>query len=200
MTAKKGTTTSKTYAVTGKTLEEINKDMMKKGPSDPNEGKRYSGSCKGNLVVAIGGTDFEFETTPDSSPIEVTAKLKAGTLTCNAEITTPKLASEKDLSSDALTEWKRFLSKVMVHEQGHAASYLELAGKMADEFNALTATGTGKDEKSAQAAAQKALVALMGTTYGGNVLGNRIKADAAAYDAKTKHGATQGAVLDASIE
>ena len=199
MTAKKGTTSSKTYAVSGKTLEEINKDMMKKGPTDPNESKRYSGSCKGNLVVAIGGSDFQFETTPDSSPVEVTAKLKAGTLTSNAEITTPKLASEKGLSPDALKEWKRFLSKVLVHEQGHADSYLELASTMSDEFNALSATGTGKDEKSAQVAAQKALVDLMGKTFGGTVLGDRIKADAAAYDAKTKHGASQGAVLDASI-
>jgi len=39
----------------------------------------------------------------------------------------------------------------------------------------------------------------MSKTYGGSVLPDRIKADAAAYDAKNKHGATQGAVLDASI-
>jgi len=73
MIAKRGSTTTKTYAVSGKTLDEINKDMMKKGPPDPNEGRKYSGSCKGELVVAIGGSDFAFETTPDSSPLEVTA-------------------------------------------------------------------------------------------------------------------------------
>ena len=200
MTGKKGATTTKTYAVAGKTLDEINKDMLKKGPQDPNESKRYSGSCRGELVVAIGASDFQFETTPDSSPVEVTAKLKAGTLTSNSAITLPKLASEKELSSDALSEWKRFLSKVMVHEQGHADSYFDLAKTMADEFNALSATGEGKDERSAQVAAQKALIALMSKNYGGTVLGDRVKADAATYDSKTKHGATQGAVLDASIE
>jgi len=199
MIAKRGSTTTKTYAVSGKTLDEINKDMMKKGPPDPNEGRKYSGSCKGELVVAIGGSDFAFETTPDSSPLEVTAKLKAGTLTSNSVITMPKLASEKGLSPDAVKEWKRFISKVLVHEQGHADSYFDLAGTMADEFNELTATGTGKDERSAQMAAQKALIDKMSKTFGGSVLGDRIKADAAAYDAKNKHGATQGAVLDASI-
>jgi hypothetical protein len=40
----------------------------------------------------------------------------------------------------------------------------------------------------------------MSKTFGGTVLADRVKADAAAYDAKNKHGATQGAVLDASIE
>ena len=88
---------------------------------------------------------------------------------------------------------------MLVHEQGHADSYFDLATTMAAEFNALTATGEGKDERTAQVAAQKALIALMSKTYGGSVLGDRIKADAATYDGKNKHGASQGAVLDASI-
>jgi hypothetical protein len=37
----------KTYSVAGKTLADIHKDIQKKGPVDPNEGKRYAGSCLG---------------------------------------------------------------------------------------------------------------------------------------------------------
>ena len=63
----------------------------------------------------------------------------------------------------------------------------------------MSAIGTGKDERTAQLVAQKALIGLMSKQYPGSALDNRIKADAKAYDAKTKHGATQGAVLDTSI-
>src|SRR6516164_9448624 len=98
MTAKQGTATAKYYPVAGKTLEDINADMMKKGPPDPNDKKRYSGSCLGELELKVGSGDLDFKTTDGSSPIEVTATLKGGTITCNTTTTMPKLASDKDLS------------------------------------------------------------------------------------------------------
>lgn len=200
MTAKQGSASTKTYTVSGKTLDDINKDILKKGPQDPNESKRYSGSCLGELVLAIKGTDFDFATTDGSSPIEVTATLKGGTLTCNTTTTLPKLASDKDLSDDARKEWKRFLSKVQVHEDGHADSYMKLAKTISDDLNAMSGKATGKDEHSAQVAAAKDLTDQISKAYSGsNSLGARIKDDAKAYDAKTKHGASQGAVLDTSI-
>jgi hypothetical protein len=81
MTAKQGTAGTKNYTVVGKTLEDINADMMKKGPPDPNDKKRYSGSCLGELDLKIASADFDFKTTDGSSPIEVTATLKGGTIT-----------------------------------------------------------------------------------------------------------------------
>jgi len=200
MTSKQGSASTKTYTVSGKTLDDINKDMKKKGPPDPNESKRYSGSCLGELVLDIKGSDFDFATTDGSSPVEVTATLKGGTLTCNTTTTMPKLGSDKDLSDDAKKEWKRFVAKVQVHEDGHADSYLKLAKVISDEMNAMSGKGTGKDERSAQAAAAKDLTDQIKKTYSGSgSLSERIKDDVKAYDAKTKHGATQGAVLDASI-
>lgn len=200
MTAKQGSAGTKTYTVSGKTLDDINKDMMKKGPPDPNESKRYSGSCLGELVLDIKGSDFNFATTDGSSPIEITATLKGGTLTCNTTTTIPKLASDKDLSDDAKKEWKRFLSKVQVHEDGHADSYLKLAKAISDDLNGMSGKGTGPDQRSAQAAAVKDLTDQIKKTYSGSdSLSERIKDDAKAYDAKTKHGASQGAVLDTSI-
>lgn len=200
MTSKQGTASTKNYAVVGKTLEDINADMMKKGPPDPNDKKRFSGSCLGELDLKIASGDFDFKTTDGSSPIEVTATLKGGTIACNTTTTMPKLASDKDLSVDAKKEWKRFLSKVQVHEDGHADSYLKLAKTISDDLNTISGTGTGKDEKTAQVAAAKDLTTQISTKLSGtNSLSQQIKDDAKAYDAKTKHGATQGAVLDASI-
>ncbi len=200
MTSKQGTASTRNYTVAGKTLEDINADMMKKGPPDPNDKKRFSGSCLGELVLDIKSTDFDFKTTDGSSPIEVTATLKGGTMTCNTTTTMPKLASDKDLSADAKKEWKRFLSKVQVHEDGHADSYLKLAKTISDDLNKMSGTGTGKDERSAQAAAAKDLTTQIAKNLSGtNSLSQQVKDDAKAYDAKTKHGQTQGAVLDASI-
>lgn len=200
MTAKQGSAGTKNYTVSGKTLDDINKDILKKGPPDPNDNKKYSGSCLGELVLDIKGSDFNFATTAGSSPLEVTATLKGGTLTCNTTTTMPKLASDKDLSDDAKKEWKRFVSKVQVHEDGHADSYFKLAKTISDDLNAMSGKGTGKDERTAQAAAAKDLTDQIKKTYSGSgSLSQQIKDDAKAYDAKTKHGATQGAVLDTSI-
>ena len=200
MTGKQGTASTKNYAVVGKTLEDINADMMKKGPPDPNDKKRYSGSCLGELDLKITSGDFDFKTTDGSSPIEVTATLKGGTITCNTTTTMPKLASDKDLSVDAKKEWKRFLSKVQLHEDGHADSYLKLATSIANDLNSMSGKGTGKDEKTAQVLAAKDLTTQIATKLSGtNSLSQQIKDDAKAYDAKTKHGQTQGAVLDTSI-
>jgi predicted secreted Zn-dependent protease len=200
MTAKQGTAGTKNYTVVGKTLEDINADMMKKGPPDPNDKKRYSGSCLGELDLKIASSDFDFKTTDGSSPIEVTATLKGGTIACNTTTTMPKLASDKDLSIDAKKEWKRFLSKVQVHEDGHADSYLKLATSIANDLNTMSGKATGKDEKTAQILAAKDLTTQIATKLSGtNSLSQQIKDDAKAYDAKTKHGQTQGAVLDTSI-
>jgi predicted secreted Zn-dependent protease len=200
MTSKQGTASTRNYTVAGKTLEDINADMMKKGPPDPNDKKRFSGSCLGELVLDIKSSDFDFKTTDGSSPIEVTATLKGGTMTCNTTTTMPKLASDKDLSADAKKEWKRFLSKVQVHEDGNADSYLKLAKTISDDLNKMSGTGTGKDERSAQAAAAKDLTTQIAKNLSGtNSLSQQVKDDAKAYDAKTKHGQTQGAELDASI-
>jgi predicted secreted Zn-dependent protease len=200
MTSKQGTASTKNYSVAGKTLDDINNDMMKKGPPDPNDKKRYSGSCLGELDLKIGSGDFDFKTTDGSSPIEVTATLKGGTIACNTTTTMPKLASDKDLSDDAKKEWKRFISKVQVHEDGHADSYLKLAKTISDDLNTMSGKGTGKDERTAQVAAAKDLTTQIATKLSGtNSLSQQIKDDAKAYDAKTKHGQTQGAVLDTSI-
>src|SRR5215467_4936946 len=189
MTSKQGTASTKYYTVAGKTLEDINKDMMKKGPPDPNDNKRFSGSCLGELDLKIASGDFDFKTTDGSSPIEVTVTLKGGTIASNTVTTMPKLASDKDLSDDAKKEWKRFISKVQVHEDGHADSYLKLAKSISDDLNTMSGKGTGNDERAAKMAAVKDLTGQISTKLSGsNSLSQQIKDDAKAYDAKTKHG------------
>ena len=46
-------------------------------------------------------------------------------------ITMPKLATEKALSPEAPKEWKRFLVKVLVHENGNVIDDFEVDGNRA---------------------------------------------------------------------
>ena len=199
VTARKGRTSTSTYTVAGETLADLVKEIDRKGPKDLNDGKRYSGLCVGKISLLIGANDFAFVTTAGASPVEVTATLAAGTVTNDCEITMPKLASNKGLSSAAQKEWNRFVAAVDKHENGHVDAYFADAQDLAKELNGMSATGTGKDEKSARVAAQRALLEAMKKAYGGTVLNDRVGAIAKAYDSRTKHGESQGAVLDGRI-
>ncbi|GEM_PF-2090549 len=199
VTAKKGSNSTSTYNVAGAALSDINKEMDKKGPKDPNDGSRYSGSCIATLSLNIGAKDFAFETVKGSSPTKVTATFSAGNVSSSCEIVLPKLASNKGLSSAALKEWNRFVTAVETHEDGHVDAYFAEAKAIAGELNDMSASGSGANEKAAQVAAQKALLELAKKAYGGNALRDRANASAKAYDAKTRHGESQKAVLDAGI-
>lgn len=199
ITAKRGAVSEKTYAVNGKTLEEINKDMEKKGPTDPNESKRYSGSCLGEIKITLTEKDLELEAKASGGSFAAVARLKSGLVTSSAVITVPKLGSDKALSDAAKKEWKRFIVMVGVHERGHADSYYALAVKVAGELAGMEGSATAANEKLAKGGAIKVLYDRISKKYSATAIGDLVKADAKAYDAKNKHGESQGAVLDASI-
>ena len=200
ISAIRGSVSEKSYTVVGTTLGEIDKDIEKKGPPDPNESKKYSGSCRGKVEVAIKESDIEHEVKSAGGNFAAVARLKSGSVTSTAVITVPKLASDKDLSDAAKKEWRRFLVFVGVHERGHADSYYEVACVVGKDLNTMSGTGTGKTEKDAKIAATKALYAQIVKKYGGAAMDDLVKADAKAYDSKTKHGESQGAVLKTSIK
>ena len=190
-----------TYTVAGKTLAEIWKDIQKKGPVDPNDGKRYAGSCKSTFKVDVSDNDVEYEVKPGSAPVEVTAKLaeSKGKVSSTPVITMPKLSSNKALSPDAKEEWERFVGFTRTHEENHADSLYLLVIKIARDIAGMTGTGTDADEKKAKAAARKALYAKIIASYDDAKLKALVNADLDAYDTKTHHGETEGAKLDTSI-
>jgi predicted secreted Zn-dependent protease len=199
LTARQGSSSTKTYSVAGDTLADIVKDMDRKGPADPNESARYPGRCTGELAIKIEGKDVEFRTTPGKKPLEVAATLRGGSVTSSCVIEMPRLASDKALSAPAKKEWARFLAALEKHENGHADAYYAEAQAVAAELGALSGKATGKDENTAKKAALATLYAIVSKDYSTAELSRRVKASAKAYDAKNRHGESQGAVLDGRV-
>jgi predicted secreted Zn-dependent protease len=199
VTARRGRITRRPYAVSGATLDAINRDIQRRGPVDPNEGRRYSGLCSCTIEIQLGSRDVQFETRPGSDPVEVTARVVGGTVTNNHTIIMPNLRGESALSPAARAEWRRFLDAVETHEQGHVEAYFPEAERIAQALNGLTATGTGRNETMAQRAAAQALTEQISRQYSRSQLEDIANANARAYDARTRHGASQGATLDVAI-
>jgi predicted secreted Zn-dependent protease len=199
VTARRGRTSTGTYNVCGSTLYEINRNIQRLGPVDPNDGRRYSGVCRCTIDIQLGRRDVQFETTPGSSPLEVTATVTGGYVTNTCAITMPRLRSESALSSAARQEWRRFLAAVEAHEQGHVDSYFPEAETIARALDGLSAPGTGRNENAARRAAAEALNTLIESRYSQSQLVAIANANAAAYDRRNRHGATQGAVLNVTI-
>ena len=62
VTARKGRTNTGSYKIGGSTLDEINRDILRRGPVDPNDGRRYSGACRCTIDIQLGARDVQFET------------------------------------------------------------------------------------------------------------------------------------------
>lgn len=183
-----------TYNVKGSSLAEINEYIKRKGPRDPNESRRYSGSCLCTATLHANTVKFDFQTEAKGRAFESQIWITKGKLSYDCKITMPKLA-RSSLSDTAKREWTRFAGCVDTHEQGHVTSYGKEVKTIARELEAMKVTGSGRDEN----AAKKAAYANFAGELGRIDLADRLNRDAAKYDRKTGHGASQGAVLDTSI-
>ena len=195
ITLKKGGTSTSSYAVKGDTLADISAQIDKSGPKDPNDGKRYSGSCKCEADLDSKTTKMDKTVEPKGDKFEAEMWMSGGTLTYTCKITMPKLGSNK-LSKDAKKEWDRFYKSVETHENGHVTSYETELKAVIKEIEAMRGTGNGPSEKAAVQAAFKDFAGQFQKIS----LTARLNKNAAEYDKKNGHGKTQGAVLNTKIK
>lgn len=192
---RKGGVRTQTYAVKGDSLADIWDYIKRRGPRDPNDGKRYSGLCRCEAALHPNSVKWEFATEQAGRKFESQIWMVKGKISYNCKITMPKLG-RNSLSKDAKREWNRFVAAVGTHEQGHVKSYGKELKRIASEIEALKVSGTGRDENAAKRAAYQ--------NYAGELskidMTARLNADAAKYDRKTKHGEKQGAKLKTDIE
>ncbi len=162
-----------TYAVTGKTKEELSRSLEASSQSDPHE------SGGGRFYAR---TDWLLSAHWLPRPTSSGCELEKGDVNITITMTLPVLATSFGVQADALNRWKTFIQNTQEHESGHvklaeqgARDYQRDLGNIAPASNCDIMQTRLRDlfDKSF-AAIDKANVN---------------------YDAQTQHGFTQGAVF-----
>lgn len=186
---KKGTFSSKTFTVEGKTLEEIWESLKKN--------KQKSSDVVGavNAVIdipAFKSADFD-EEDDDYVPgkkdgeVGIAVTAKSGEVTVSGTIILPSLKSDKDLSDAAKKEWARFLKELSAHEDLHVEAAVGVAKEIAEELSNLVGQGKGKDKKAARKAAEDDFAKKFKKDYEGTKTAKRVQE---AHDDLDKKGNT----------
>lgn len=163
------------YKVSGKTLEEIWKDIEKKGPKDG--GKPRAGYTTAPVTTP---NDYKFDEEQDTKAKvkdgeawKVTAK--GGEIVVKPVIQIAELDSDKDLSDDDKKTWATFIKGVRDHEDEHVAATKKEAEAVAKEIGEFVGSGTGKDKKAAVKAAIADWVKQFKAEFDGGKLDKRLK-------------------------
>lgn len=195
-------TKTETYDVEGEQLSDVWDDIEEKGPSDAD-------GVHAGLAESTVGASFQPDVSckevpltgcePDDVGTECRATLTAS-YSLSTEILLPSWTGFDEACEEAQQEWTRFLEKLTEHEEGHDTVVQEALDDAEPKTEFTSAPFQDCDEAVARQQAEEALAALQKELDAElDRLQTKINEANAAYDAETKHGATQGAVLDTSI-
>ncbi|MEW9919407.1 DUF922 domain-containing protein [Marimonas sp. MJW-29] len=190
---------TKYYSITGNTLEEVQKSIEKKGPKDPNDGKRVTAVTATDIIVADNWEPEVRKVAYGIGSAEVTVGVKNMKMTVEGTILMPKLGTNK-LSPAAKKEWERFVKKLLVHEKEHMDVAQKVAEEMKKVIMAMTGVGTGGNDSKALTAAKEDFLKTYASTYSPKQISALISDAHKKFDKKTDHGAKHGARLDTSIK
>lgn len=189
-----------TYPVGGATLEDVQKDIKKKGPKDPNDNKN---------VAAITDTEVRVHDRwlPEVRKVaygsdgkaEVTVGVKTMSIIISTIIHMPRLGTNT-LSAKAKKEWDRFRKKLFEHEKQHINVAKGIAQYMDKDIAKITGTAKGETDTKAETAAKKDLLKNYLAKYSSDKIKKIVLDGHARYDKRTDHGAKYGAKLDTSIQ
>lgn len=195
----------RTYKVSGDDLNAILKDMKKKGPKDPNDGKRVAALTSTTLDVSAAVSSAKFEgdggiITRSDGKFEAKAKIKSMPVLYYSETLMPEIGANK-LSVRAWVEWARFKVKLGIHENEHVKKVKSDAVTIVADINAMRGVGVDADKGKAAFAAAGDLQAQIVKKYNGTTLKKRFNAIHKKLDKPKKRGRPgHGPVLDATIK
>ena len=162
--------TVKTYDVRGTTLDQLRGEVFSRGPMDRVKGQRFA-----------GWTDWEIMWRPDYEQTAHDCRVRKITTETHVTYTLPRWVDEAKAPPPLATAWNLFASSLTEHELGHGRLALELSQRMEYAMAAIP------PQPSCAELEQKI-----------NALGTHmIDADDTqeAYDRRTSHGASQGALF-----
>lgn len=156
------------YAISASTAEELIAQMSRLGPPQQ-DGRRFPGGASWRL-------NWQYSTTQHGS------RCRIGQLRVNLEttITLPQWQQRDQADPELGAEWDAFLAQLDVHEQGHVQHGMEAAEEVRHALNGMSGSCSALAEQANQRGTQ------IVEQY------NQRDRD---YDQQTRHGRTQGAVL-----
>ncbi|MFL4470745.1 DUF922 domain-containing protein [Tateyamaria armeniaca] len=195
----------RSYKVSGDDLMAVLKDLKKKGPKDPNDGKRVAALTTTTLDVSAAVSSARFEgdgaiTTRRDGKFEAMAKIKSMPVVYTSETLLPEIGANK-LSVSAWIEWARFKLKLGIHENEHVKKVKSDAVTIVADINAMRGTGVDADKGKAAMAAAGDLQKQIVKKYNATSMAKRFNAIHKKLDKPKKRGRPgHGPVLDATVK
>lgn len=193
------------YKVSGDDLMAILKNMKKKGPKDPNDGKRVAALTSTTLDVSAAVSSARFEgdgniVTLRDGKFEAKAKIKSMAVAYSSETLLPEVGTN-NLSVRAWIEWARFKLKLGIHENEHVKKAKSDAVTIVADISAMRGVGVDADKGKAALAAAGDLQKQIVKKYNAKTLEKRFNAIHKKLDKPKKKGRPgHGPVLDATIK
>jgi predicted secreted Zn-dependent protease len=162
------------YQVYGNTAAQIHgqvKQCAPNGGSEAGGGDEFAAETGYRLT-------WQYDTTASDAGTCTVSNVKIG---LHLNMVLPEWRPTAAAGNGLVTAWQKYVSSLATHENGHVAIDQQYAGQLLSDLQAYPATDCGSMAASIQAKINADTAAL----------------DAAndAYDARTNHGATQGAIL-----
>jgi len=162
---------NETYQVTGSNANELRQMIDRNGPVNSDDGKRYDGLTEWSLTW-----DFQFKR---HGKVWIVA---SRSVLLDIKVLTPRWVDFQATPGQLRTQWKIYRANLLRHEEGHVKVALRAANAV-DKYLG-TCGGSSSLEKLKEDIQKNTRMLLK--QY------RKIDRD---YDQRTRHGATQGAIL-----
>ena len=129
-----------------------------------------------------GMTDWHFDYRYRYAPAPGGCRVTSVTTTVRGRILMPRWVDAERAAPELRDTWARYRAALMAHEEGHIATGEALTRALKTDLGAMRASSCERLREQVEAAAEQ-------------VIDDHLALDRA-YDARTRHGATQGAFLD----
>ena len=160
------------YDITGSSGVELRAAMQRLGPKDPLSGTPYAGYTRWRIAWSYR---VERARACEPTSVRVVARIR---------ITLPRWTGAAQADPSLAAEWRRFVTALRRHENGHAAIARAAARRIGSRLASLRAfRSCARLARAADGAAVRIL--------------NNARAAEVAYDERTRHGDTQGARFSA---
>ncbi|MGD0272231.1 MAG: DUF922 domain-containing Zn-dependent protease [Gaiellaceae bacterium] len=157
------------YRITGRTASDLRSQMNRRGPLDYFTGKRYDAFA-----------NWTFSWWYHDRVRAGKCRITSAKVLVELKYTYPRWAPPRSASAQLQRKWQRYLKALHKHENGHGAIAAEMGRKMLQSIRSLAPRSSCR---RLEAAADQ-------VGADGVEQANKVEA---AYDARTNHGASQGA-------